>query len=261
MLKIDVEPITPKLLNKQTAHSAYIKHTQEEATVLRDLVEHVKSKYPLDKSLKSACRLTGRTFTIVGNACPLTSYTTTTEVPLRKPTALENETPKSVVTLVYSRKPRKSKTNVPISKYKGIFFGPLRVASVNGKKYILVIVDDYSRFTCEASDTQQVRTALHEMTHATTSSGLVQNPPPSTSFVPPSRTDLEIDPSPDKCALLLYIGIYKVKLDEFGGILRTVSRLVARGYVKNKELILRNPFAPVARLDDPFRIFSHMLIT
>ncbi|GJX80497.1 hypothetical protein Tco_0328646 [Tanacetum coccineum] len=56
MLKIDVEPITPKLLNKQTAHSAYIKHTQEEATVLRDLVEHVKSKYTLDQSLKSACR-------------------------------------------------------------------------------------------------------------------------------------------------------------------------------------------------------------
>ncbi|GJS86930.1 hypothetical protein Tco_0769566 [Tanacetum coccineum] len=27
MLKIDMEPITPKLLNKQTAHSAYIKHT------------------------------------------------------------------------------------------------------------------------------------------------------------------------------------------------------------------------------------------
>ncbi|GJR00149.1 integrase, catalytic region, zinc finger, CCHC-type containing protein [Tanacetum coccineum] len=44
--------------------------------------------------------------------------TTTTKVPLRKPTALENETPKPVVTLVYSRKPRKSKTNVPISKSK-----------------------------------------------------------------------------------------------------------------------------------------------
>ncbi|GJR87032.1 hypothetical protein Tco_0211043 [Tanacetum coccineum] len=118
MLKIDVEPITPKLLNKKTAHSAYIKHTQEEATVLRDLVEHVKSKYPLDHSLELACRPTGRTFTIVGNACPLTRITTTTEVPLRKPTALENETPKPVVTLVYSRKPRKSKTNVPVSKSK-----------------------------------------------------------------------------------------------------------------------------------------------
>ncbi|GJY09160.1 retrovirus-related pol polyprotein from transposon TNT 1-94 [Tanacetum coccineum] len=317
MLKIDVEPITPKLLNKRTAHSAYIKHTQEEAAVLRDLVEHVKSKYPLDHSLESACRYakliqellthisktcpsinnygeqlvamtlknknkrvrftepvtssgnkitkiastsnlvsnkpilsstgvkpstsasgsqpscntkknknqqtpsstqnnkveahlrkvksslknkdcfvepkgtahvqhsnlnanfeikcvkcngcmlsdnhdlcvldfinnvnarnksksikksskrkvwkptgkvftnigyiwrpTGQTFTIVGNACPLTRITTTTEVPLRKPTALENETPKPVVTLVYSRKPRKSKTNVPVSKSK-----------------------------------------------------------------------------------------------------------------------------------------------
>ncbi|GKA26968.1 retrovirus-related pol polyprotein from transposon TNT 1-94 [Tanacetum coccineum] len=284
MLKIDVEPITPKLLNKQTTHSAYIKHTQEEATILRDLVEHVKSKYPLDQSLESACRYaklvqelltnisktcpsinnvdgklvvvtpknkdksvrftkpvpssrntitkttstsnlvsnkpmlssigvkpstsasgsqplgntkkdkirqtpsstqknkveahprkvksslknkecvvqpkgtahvqhsklnvnselkcvkcngcmlsdnqdlcvldfinnrpTGRTFTIVGNACPLTKITTTTEVPLRKPTALDNETSKPVVTLVYSRKPRKSKTNVPVGKSK-----------------------------------------------------------------------------------------------------------------------------------------------
>ncbi|GJW18647.1 retrovirus-related pol polyprotein from transposon TNT 1-94 [Tanacetum coccineum] len=44
--------------------------------------------------------------------------TTTTEVPLRKPTALENETPKSVVTLVYSRKPKKSQTNNPVSKSK-----------------------------------------------------------------------------------------------------------------------------------------------
>ncbi|GJX76430.1 retrovirus-related pol polyprotein from transposon TNT 1-94 [Tanacetum coccineum] len=290
MLKIDVEPITPKLLNKKTAHSAYIKHTQEEATVLKDLVEHVKSKYLLDHSLESACRYakliqellthisktcpsvnntdgklvavtpknkdkrvrftepvtssgntitkttstsnlvsnkpmlsstgvkpstsasgsqpsgntkkdkiqqtpsstqknkhsklnansklkcvkcngcmlfdnhdlcvldfinnvnahvksksvknskkkiwkptgkvftnigyiwrpTGWTFTIVGNACPLTRITTTTEVPRRIPSALDNETPKPVVTLVYSRKPRKSKINGPISKSKVI---------------------------------------------------------------------------------------------------------------------------------------------
>ncbi|GJT61215.1 putative ribonuclease H-like domain-containing protein [Tanacetum coccineum] len=63
-------------------------------------------------------RPTGWTFTIVGNACPLTRITTTTEVPLKKPTALESDTPKPVVTLVYSRKPRKSKTNVPVSKPK-----------------------------------------------------------------------------------------------------------------------------------------------
>nr|GEY01539.1 hypothetical protein [Tanacetum cinerariifolium]GEY04599.1 hypothetical protein [Tanacetum cinerariifolium] len=63
-------------------------------------------------------RPTIQTFTIVGNACPLTRITTTAEVPLRKPTALEIDTPMPVVTLVYSRKPRKSKTNVPVSKPK-----------------------------------------------------------------------------------------------------------------------------------------------
>ncbi|GJX23430.1 hypothetical protein Tco_0227875 [Tanacetum coccineum] len=73
MLKIDVEPITPKLLNKQTAHSAYIKHTQEEATVLKDLVEHVKSKYPLDQSLESVCRyakLVQELLTNISKTCP-----------------------------------------------------------------------------------------------------------------------------------------------------------------------------------------------
>ncbi|GKA06149.1 reverse transcriptase domain-containing protein [Tanacetum coccineum] len=37
----------------------------------------------------------------------------------RIPSALDNETPKPVVTLVYSRKPRKSKTNGPVSKSYG----------------------------------------------------------------------------------------------------------------------------------------------
>ncbi|GJU71618.1 retrovirus-related pol polyprotein from transposon TNT 1-94 [Tanacetum coccineum] len=316
--QVNVEPITPKLLNKRTTHSAYIKHSQEEAAVLRDLVDHIKANYPLDPLLESACkytkliqemlskisktcpsinssgeqlvavtpmnkvksvrftepvtssrntktahtsnlvsnkpmlsstgvkqstsasgsqpsgntkkdkiqqtqsrilknkveahprkvksslknkdhvvepkgtapvqhsklnansdlkcvkcngcmlsdnhdlcvldfinnvnaraksrsvkknskrkvwmkpnkkgvlpfgyiwRPTGRIFTIVGNACPLTRITTTTEVPLRKSYALDNKTPKPVVTLVYSRKPRKSKTSVPVNNYKVI---------------------------------------------------------------------------------------------------------------------------------------------
>nr|GFD31949.1 hypothetical protein [Tanacetum cinerariifolium] len=33
---------------------------------------------------------------------------------------------------------------------------------------------------------------LHEMTPATINSGSVPNPPPSTSFVPPSRTDWDL---------------------------------------------------------------------
>ncbi|GJW08630.1 retrovirus-related pol polyprotein from transposon TNT 1-94 [Tanacetum coccineum] len=52
--QVNVEPITPKLLNKRTAHSTYIKHSQEEAAVLRDLVDHIKANYPLDPLLESA---------------------------------------------------------------------------------------------------------------------------------------------------------------------------------------------------------------
>ncbi|GJW53686.1 retrovirus-related pol polyprotein from transposon TNT 1-94 [Tanacetum coccineum] len=63
-------------------------------------------------------RPTGRTFTIVGNACPLTRITTTNEVPSRKPIVLESESPKPVVKLVYSRKPRKNKNTESVSKTK-----------------------------------------------------------------------------------------------------------------------------------------------
>ncbi|GJU32141.1 hypothetical protein Tco_1175730 [Tanacetum coccineum] len=275
MLKIDVDYLNPRLLNNRSVHSNYIKHTQEEATTLKEIVEQGKSQNPLNISLDSACkytkqiqellvlirqtcprfnnsseklvavtpknkdkrvrftepvtssrniniktasssnlvsnkhmlsstgikpstsasgsqpsgntkkdkiqqtpsstqknkcngcmlydnhdlcvldfindvnarakfksvkksskrkvwkptgkvfknigytwRPTGRSFTIVGNVCPLTRITTTAEVPLRKPTAQESNTPKPVVTLVYSRKPRKYKTNIPVSKPK-----------------------------------------------------------------------------------------------------------------------------------------------
>ncbi|GKF09830.1 hypothetical protein Tco_0044054, partial [Tanacetum coccineum] len=63
-------------------------------------------------------RPTGRTFTIVGNACPLTRITTTNEVPSRKPIVLDSESPKPVVKLVYSRKPRKNKNAESVSNTK-----------------------------------------------------------------------------------------------------------------------------------------------
>ncbi|GJZ93745.1 retrovirus-related pol polyprotein from transposon TNT 1-94 [Tanacetum coccineum] len=38
-LKIDVEPIAPRLLNNRTDHSDYLRHTQEQAVILREIVE------------------------------------------------------------------------------------------------------------------------------------------------------------------------------------------------------------------------------
>nr|GEY34595.1 retrovirus-related Pol polyprotein from transposon TNT 1-94 [Tanacetum cinerariifolium] len=54
------------------------------------------------------------------NIIPYSQITTTTKVPSRKPITLETDTPKPVVTLIYSRKPRKSKTTDPVSKSKVI---------------------------------------------------------------------------------------------------------------------------------------------
>nr|GEY89624.1 hypothetical protein [Tanacetum cinerariifolium] len=223
MLNVDVEPLNPRLLKNRSAHSDYLKHTQEEAASLREIVEQEKSKNPLNAYLDYVC-----------NACPLTRITTIAEVPFRKPIALESDTPKPVVTLVYSKETQKIKNNVSVSKSKNIkslstnkkepdksedlqfpmfhllllmnaglsklfsarqglvrgfsklnfekyhlcyacamgkrkkkhhkpkskdtnqeklyllhmyLCGPMRVASINEKKYILVIVDDYSRFT------------------------------------------------------------------------------------------------------------------
>nr|GEX27691.1 integrase, catalytic region, zinc finger, CCHC-type, peptidase aspartic, catalytic [Tanacetum cinerariifolium] len=94
---------------------------------------------------------------------------------------------------------------------------PMRVESINGKKYILVIFDDYSWFTWvkflrskdEAPEfiikllkmihvrlnatVRNIRTdnasALYEMTPGTLNLGLVTHSPSSTPFVPPIRID------------------------------------------------------------------------
>nr|GFB31877.1 integrase, catalytic region, zinc finger, CCHC-type, peptidase aspartic, catalytic [Tanacetum cinerariifolium] len=110
-------------------------------------------------------------------------------------------------------------------------YGPMHVESVNEKKYILVIVDDYSRFTwadigifigyastkksfriynrrtqrivetihvnfdeltAMASEQSSSGPALNDMTPGTISLGLVRTTSSSTSYVPPSRNDWDL---------------------------------------------------------------------
>nr|GFA48303.1 hypothetical protein [Tanacetum cinerariifolium] len=42
ILKIDVEPLAPRLLNNKTAHSDYLRLTQAQAAILREVVEQGK---------------------------------------------------------------------------------------------------------------------------------------------------------------------------------------------------------------------------
>ncbi|GKA63108.1 retrovirus-related pol polyprotein from transposon TNT 1-94 [Tanacetum coccineum] len=64
----------------------------------------------------------------------------------------------------------------------------------------------------------------------------------------------ELVPRPDKVMVITLKWIYKVKLDELGGILKNKSQLVARGYRQEEEIDFEESFAPVARLE-AIRIF------
>nr|GFA59446.1 hypothetical protein [Tanacetum cinerariifolium] len=54
MLKVDVEPFAPKLLNNRTAHSDYLRHTHEQAAILKEVVKQGKSQNPFNHSLDHA---------------------------------------------------------------------------------------------------------------------------------------------------------------------------------------------------------------
>ncbi|GJS97451.1 putative ribonuclease H-like domain-containing protein [Tanacetum coccineum] len=73
----------------------------------------------------------------------------------------------------------------------------------------------------------------------------------------------ELVPRPDKVMVITLKWIYKVKLDELGGILKNKARLVARGYRQKEGIDFEESFAPVARLE-AIRIFlafaTHMNI-
>ncbi|GJZ57119.1 retrovirus-related pol polyprotein from transposon TNT 1-94 [Tanacetum coccineum] len=55
MFKLELEPLAPRLLQNREAHINYLKYTQEQADILRGIVEQAKAKQPLDKELHFTC--------------------------------------------------------------------------------------------------------------------------------------------------------------------------------------------------------------
>ncbi|GJS79432.1 integrase, catalytic region, zinc finger, CCHC-type containing protein [Tanacetum coccineum] len=283
MLTINVEPITLKLLNKKRAHSSYIKHTQEEAAVLRDLVEHVKANYPLDHPLEYAFRssklfsgtvkfgndhvakILGYGDYQIGNVtisrvlyqiCRRPLLYVSCQMPQRLSPGYGTDVCSHVnfgcksnhlarqglvrglpklkfekdhlcsACLMSKSKKKPHKPKSEDTNQENLYLlhidlcGLMRVTSVNGKKYILVIVDDYSRFI----------------------------------WVKCLRSK---DEAPD--FIIKFLKMIQVKLDEMGGILKNKACLVARGYRQEEGINFeRRSFAPVARLDS-IDFSSHML--
>nr|GEU29604.1 retrovirus-related Pol polyprotein from transposon TNT 1-94 [Tanacetum cinerariifolium] len=108
------------------------------------------------------------------------------------------------------------------------------------------------------------------------SSGLVPNPVPTTPYILPTNKKLEIlfqpmfdeyleqprvkrpvwelVPQPDCVMIIALKWIYKVKLDEYGDVLKNKARLVAKGYRQEEGIDFEESFAPVARIE-AIRIF------
>ncbi|GJX37148.1 putative reverse transcriptase domain-containing protein [Tanacetum coccineum] len=136
MYKLDPVTLAPKDKNYKETHIYYLKHTMKQAAILREIVKQAKSLNPLDSASYSACNSmfdarhelcflefvsdmdARRTFTLVGNACPLTRITATNKVPFREPIPLEVVAQEYVVTKVYTRIPKVPKTNGSNSKPK-----------------------------------------------------------------------------------------------------------------------------------------------
>ncbi|GJY04011.1 hypothetical protein Tco_0369951 [Tanacetum coccineum] len=55
MFKLDLVPLPPRLMQNREAHIDYIRNTQEQANILREIVEQAKAKQPLDGELDLAC--------------------------------------------------------------------------------------------------------------------------------------------------------------------------------------------------------------
>ncbi|GJU45082.1 retrovirus-related pol polyprotein from transposon TNT 1-94 [Tanacetum coccineum] len=150
--------------------------------------------------------------------------------------------------------------------------GPMSVASVNGKKYILVIVDDYSRsHAVNVLRPVSTRLQLHEQALFCYYDAFLTAVEPKTYkdaltqsyWIEAMQEELneferlevwELVPRPDKVMVITLKWIYKVKLDELGGILKNKDRLVARGYRQEEGIDFEESFAPVARLK-AIRIF------
>ncbi|GJS19949.1 copia protein [Tanacetum coccineum] len=64
----------------------------------------------------------------------------------------------------------------------------------------------------------------------------------------------ELVPQPDCVMIIALKWIYKVKLDEYGDVLKNKARLVAKGYRQEEGIDFKESFAPVARIK-AIRIF------
>ncbi|GKC58355.1 hypothetical protein Tco_1085953 [Tanacetum coccineum] len=73
MFKLDLESLPPRLLQNREVHIDYLRNTQEQTNILREIVKQVKVKQPFDGDLDLACKYATRIqelLVYVQDTCP-----------------------------------------------------------------------------------------------------------------------------------------------------------------------------------------------
>ncbi|GJX57648.1 retrovirus-related pol polyprotein from transposon TNT 1-94 [Tanacetum coccineum] len=135
---------------------------------------------------------TGRTFTLVGNICPSTRLTATNKVPLRFTISLEVVALKHVVTRVYTRRPKvpKSIQNSKPKVTKSMTANRMKPDTSWGsddRKLDLSCLHIFGVFCYPNNDSENLSKLQPKA-----DIGLVPNPPPLASFIPPSRHEWDL---------------------------------------------------------------------
>nr|GEU45060.1 retrovirus-related Pol polyprotein from transposon TNT 1-94 [Tanacetum cinerariifolium] len=293
MFKLDLEPLAPNLVHNMEFHINYLKHTQEQADILR-----------------------GRTFTIVGNLCPLTRISSTNVVPPKQTPSHSVKIQKPKIK-VYSRKPKNVKNVGSIKMAKIVESKNANHSEPNHTRgsiatdipsssslvitgcpdCTLLFKDGLARgipklkfqkdHLCSACALGKSKKSSHQLkvqeaaalranvladSHVSTS---IDQDAPSTkpknfkqAMTEPSWINVmleeiheferlevwELVPCPDKVFLIKLKWIYKIETDDFGGVLKNKARLVAQGFRQEKGIDFEESFAPVARIE-AIRIF------
>ncbi|GJU03222.1 ribonuclease H-like domain-containing protein [Tanacetum coccineum] len=186
MFNLDLDPLAPRLLKNRNAHINYLKYTQDQADILQRIVKQAKAKKPLDNTLdfapnhpwesnatdvpSSSSLVNDSKFlrTVRFRNDQISKIMGYDDYQLRNVTILrlakdglargipKVKFKKDHMCLACALGKSKKSSHQPkteATNQEKLYLlhmdlcRPMHVESINGKKYILVIVDDYSRFT------------------------------------------------------------------------------------------------------------------
>nr|GEU37975.1 integrase, catalytic region, zinc finger, CCHC-type, peptidase aspartic, catalytic [Tanacetum cinerariifolium] len=173
MFKLDLDSLALRLLKNRDAHIDYLKYTREQADILQGIVERAKAKKSLDNALDFSYKHAKRIHELlvyVRDTCPNANKPRNRSQLMNfvskflRTVRFENDQIEKIMgygdyhmgNVTISRAKSKKSSHQPKAKDTNQeklyllhmdLYGLMRVESFKGKNYILVIVDDYSRFT------------------------------------------------------------------------------------------------------------------